>query len=1047
MFHQVFAQSNGTLRFTRYGIEEGIQNKSIGILGQDSTGFIWLSSPLTRFDGNNFKTYLNNPEDPSSGFIEAFSMTDDGKGNLFFAGKMGVYYFDPALDHPRLISPQTGDIAARRIIKDNENTFFDVRRSWVTKIKLPGFETESFQIPNWHDTLKLLAVKGHKDLWFSKKGERVFRYILKTQTLKTYFLPKGTDGLDGNFATDKQGNIWLLTAKDIWKFNQRSEQFEWITTLPKLNKKDRWCTLGTVFIPGQDHIWILREESTTVLKFNLKNQTLDKFHIENVLKNAKENLAIYIGLALNPDQLVIGTINSGMFWIDAKSGKVRQFTSSPENTNSLESNSVKPMLQTSDDVFWVCGMGQGLVKCEWIKPTFKTYFPPVQEDKIVFHRNIRFIANWNQNTLLIGSIKGVELFDIQTNTFKPLPMPQKLYPRFEFMGAKAFALSKDRNLLVINWTIDESRGIHYFNYQNNELINLSKAIRVTFEESFSLLLDSKQRFWIPTKNGIYIVPDEVLKTGDVQLINNASRFISYSQILDEKSGGTAVSFSIVEDPAGFVWVGTSRGLMRINVTDYSSTFFKSSFNKPQSIKSDNIRATLIDHKGQLWVGTQNGGLSRLNYKNGTFETYQTPFLPDNTIYSLAEDGKGNLWMGTNKGLCCFDPEAKKILKFGLSDGIQDYEFNSNSVCKTSNGSLAFGGINGFNFFNPDSLNLSLSSPKILISEFKVNNRSRSINQSNIDLTYTENFISLDISALSFFNSNQNTFAWRMDGIDENWIMAGKNHVAFYNGLSPGNYTFRAKAANQRGIWSEIALVKHIHISPPFWETWWFRAIAILCVIGLFYAFYRYRLQQTIKMMQLRDKIAIDLHDEIGSSLNSIAFFSEAARQMIPEDAQANHVISRINDKSKEIMESMSDIVWSLNSRNDSFDNIFNRLQSFAFQMLEPQGCQIEFDIPEQNSDMKLGMEERKNLYLLIKEAINNAAKYASCSQFLVSVRKNIQGYRIEIQDNGKGFDPENITKGNGLMNMQKRAKDLRADFEIESSPGIGTRILVDLKFS
>jgi two-component sensor histidine kinase len=414
------------------------------------------------------------------------------------------------------------------------------------------------------------------------------------------------------------------------------------------------------------------------------------------------------------------------------------------------------------------------------------------------------------------------------------------------------------------------------------------------------------------------------------------------------------------------------------------------------------------------------------------------------------------------GLCRFEPKTGNTTNYTIEDGLISNEFNRKEFCKGPDGTLYFSGPSGDTWFNPEDFYSEGKASPIYFNELRIGNKpvefsnlkmgsfqlKKPIEQmEKLEFTHDQSMITIGFALMDLTNPEVNRFRYKMEGFDKEWLDAGKFSEATYTNLSPGEYTFKVIGCNSRKVWNTEPKTLAISIFPPWWGTWWFRVLMVLFVGGMIYVLYRYRLQQALKMMRLRDKIALDLHDEIGSSLNSIAFFGEAAKRMLPEGEQANQVISRINDKSKEIMESMSDIVWSLNSRNDSFDNIFNRLQSFAFQMLEPQGCQIEFDIPEQNGDTKLGMEERKNLYLLIKEAINNAAKYANCTELQVRVENKNHSYQIEVRDNGKGFDPEKTLRGNGLMNMHKRAEALGADFKLESVPGTGTRILVELKFS
>jgi len=231
-------------------------------------------------------------------------------------------------------------------------------------------------------------------------------------------------------------------------------------------------------------------------------------------------------------------------------------------------------------------------------------------------------------------------------------------------------------------------------------------------------------------------------------------------------------------------------------------------------------------------------------------------------------------------------------------------------------------------------------------------------------------------------------------------------------------------------------------------------------MGGIYLFYQYRLRQALKIQAIRNHIAADLHDEIGSTLSSISLASSLIQQKIKSnEPEVNVLLNNINHNSENIMESMSDIVWAVNVKNDRFDSVVNRIRAFAFEILEPQNIQIHFDIQPQVNLLELNMQQRKNVYLIVKEAINNVAKFSNCKNFWLNIDYLNRRLSISIKDDGKGFEysqnveginlhkaDEDIIKnfsGNGLYNMQKRAEDLNGKFSISSTPNKGTLIEFD----
>jgi signal transduction histidine kinase len=227
-------------------------------------------------------------------------------------------------------------------------------------------------------------------------------------------------------------------------------------------------------------------------------------------------------------------------------------------------------------------------------------------------------------------------------------------------------------------------------------------------------------------------------------------------------------------------------------------------------------------------------------------------------------------------------------------------------------------------------------------------------------------------------------------------------------------------------------------------TWWFRVGVVIIIISAAYTFYRYRITQALKLQTVRNRIASDLHDEIGSNLSNIFIFSNVAqhRAEFPEETTA--WMRKISDYTQGSMDAMSDIVWMINSRNDRFENIIVRMRSLAAEIFEATNSKLHMHFDEGLNHVNLNMEERKNFYLIYKEAVNNIAKYAECKDVWISMNLARNKIILEIKDNGKGFDAKSMHEGNGLFNMRKRADILKGNLTVTSNPGEGT--LIKLNF-
>jgi two-component sensor histidine kinase len=317
----------------------------------------------------------------------------------------------------------------------------------------------------------------------------------------------------------------------------------------------------------------------------------------------------------------------------------------------------------------------------------------------------------------------------------------------------------------------------------------------------------------------------------------------------------------------------------------------------------------------------------------------------------------------------------------------------------------------------------------------------------IELSYNENRVALSFAALSFANSNKNKYKFMLKGLDTSYCSPTEQHSILYNNLTPGKYTFKVVGCNSDGVWNDIPAQIIIIVNPPFYATWWFKTIIALVIIALFYAFYRYRINQILALQKVRNRIAQDLHDDIGATLGSIKVFSEVAKKRIGNNSQkVEEVLDKIGEASHEMIDKMSDIVWSVNPINDSNEELLNRMKSFAAIMLTHKNIEYFFESKELTENVKLNMLQRKNIFLIFKESIYNAIKYANCSSIQITFSKEHNKLKLEIKDNGKGFDVNinNAFNGNGLKNIKSRAAEINAMVNILSKENDGARILLEI---
>jgi signal transduction histidine kinase len=303
---------------------------------------------------------------------------------------------------------------------------------------------------------------------------------------------------------------------------------------------------------------------------------------------------------------------------------------------------------------------------------------------------------------------------------------------------------------------------------------------------------------------------------------------------------------------------------------------------------------------------------------------------------------------------------------------------------------------------------------------------------------------LEFAALNFRDPDKNRYAYRLDGFDSRWMTTGSRPEATYVNLDPGTYTFRVRAANNDGVWNRTGATLRVVVAPAWYQTWWFRSLVGLALAGLLYLAYRVRVRQLLALAEVRQSIARDLHDDMGSTLSSIAMLSQLARTHFstPHPERAAALVARIGDSAHRTLDAMDDIVWSITPAHDSLDKVIARMRGFASEVLEAQDIDLAFRVGPGVAGLKLPMRTRREFYLLFKEAINNLAKYARCQNATIALTHTGAELVLTVQDDGVGFDPATpaLGGGNGLANMRARAEAMRGSFSLTSVPGQGTAL-------
>lgn len=614
-----------------------------------------------------------------------------------------------------------------------------------------------------------------------------------------------------------------------------------------------------------------------------------------------------------------------------------------------------------------------------------------------------------------------------------------------------------RGVIVMN----NDRGVdHSVNIYGG--LTADKDLRLVWD----MLRETKTgKCWIGCQSGKLIVYDPA---------------VNKSVLLKPPAFGGSTVRQVVEDNRGNLWFGLQNGkLFKMAGPDNFTAI--TSF---QGL----ISKLYVDQKGSLWVAVKGEGvfelepasnqvihswktvsyikdilalndslyllaaeeLQLLHTNTGRVDTIsQYENIPIGDVYALQNDGHGMVWLSTTNGIFRFNPFNATLIRYTQRDGLISIINNSylmETAFRLKNGNLIFGGNEHLVVFNPAEYLVEAIPPDVTISSFRLfNNYLSPQSDKTVSFSFNENAFTIEFAALNFRQIEKLVYEYKMVGVDAEWTAVKIPRPVHYT-LSPGKYSFTVRAKNSTGVYSRNTTILSFTVTPPFWRTWWFAAFIVVTTGGLLYYLYRLRVRRLLQLESVRSRLARDLHDDMGSTLSTINILSNMAlKQQDAELSKSSPFLQKINHSATQMMQSMDDIVWSINPANDSALKLIARMKETAGTVLEPQQIEYQFNTDEIVKTMHFAMEDRRELFLVFKEAINNIVKYADCSSVSVDLSLRDGYFSLSITDNGKGFDAEMLketvsTRGNGLKNMQKRAALLKGELAITSAYGEGTKV-------
>jgi signal transduction histidine kinase len=505
--------------------------------------------------------------------------------------------------------------------------------------------------------------------------------------------------------------------------------------------------------------------------------------------------------------------------------------------------------------------------------------------------------------------------------------------------------------------------------------------------------------------------------------------------------------SMQKDPQGTYWAATMHGVMRWVLDPGGASSGAERYSKAAGtdhLLPGDDASSLILHDGTVWIALRDAGLASIT--NGKAHAHVPPAHLPHDVLGVAFDRAGRAWCTTGNGLLCFDPRSNAWSHVLVLNGVR-YKELGKCILTLADGSIAFCTSNALIRFQPEELIGQEPIPVPRIVEVRNTWGPLSLTtDARMEIPYRSSAFDAVITALRPVGPVPLVFVYRLEGVETEWRTTDARSPIRYAGVPVGTYRLVVKVRDAFGREGPEHALLIVTVTGPFWQRWWF----FLLVLGAgalgMYFLSRLRQRQRKRLQGVRDRIARDLHDDIGSTLGSISFYSEALKRKLEnaDDGTAQEVAQKIGTSSRAMIDQMSDIVWSVDPKNDDAGSLVERMHAFAGDLLSAQDIALHFTSADVLSDQKLSAEKRRNLFLIFKEALHNCVKYAACKAVYIDVRILDRSLLMEVRDDGKGFDPENTDSynGNGVPNMRARARSIHAHLTIDSAVGKGTCLRV-----
>ena len=1010
-----------------YTVADGLPSNQINKIVRDSRGFLWFCTAegLSRFDGYEFKNYDTAQGLPHP-YVNDFLETKNGE--LWVATNNGVVRFNPrgkpgdhvvplnAVDpkDPPLFSvliPPDEDRRGRLVnvlFEDHEGSIWLGMYKGLLQLKRPdqnSLQPLVLPLPGDQPFIYDLIEDQNNSLWIATDKGLFRRW--PTGNISRYTKQDGLpDELVQDLLLDDQGRLWGGTRYGGLFLFGADQTAEAPLIKRKLTNIDGLNTpwVNQIFETSDHRYWIATDKG-----------------IAEFFPDAQSPASTFKSYT-QVNGLIFWTIGSfsedasGNLWIASGAGGMKLarngFVTYGERDGLLAAYSIFP-----DKTGAICFRGS--VYGDEISSVFESAKPDLSRPFNTYHTRY-------------GRYDGNEFSWFRPNVFRDIYIG--------WVGEMVSLQTKNGE-----WWLGTGNGLYRFPPTDNfSQIKGLQPISIFIDKDG---LANKQIFRIFEDSQNNIWASGIEPNGVARWERASETWHNLSDVEGLPSPGDDLARSFGEDAAGSLWIGFSTGVSRYREGKF--TFFNSASGVPVG----SIQNIFSDSHGRLWLTSSRSGLIKVDYITSpqpVFTAYTTTQgLSSNSAQGITEDSSGFIYVGTGRGLDRLDPNTGHIKHFTAADGLAPggviAGFRDNS------GELWFGTANGLSRFDSSTTNTVVEPPPILITDVSIAGEQQIVSatgETNLalaDVSADRNQLHVSFVGVAFSTGEVLKYQYKLEGADRDWSLPTEQRTLNFERLAPGQYTFYVRAVNSDGVASVAPATVTFRVLAPVWQRWWFIAFLLILTGAVAGAVYRYRVSRLLEVANMRTRIATDLHDDIGANLTKIAILSEVARQQLgdvePDNGDSSGTpLSSIARISRESVAAMGDIVWAINPERDHMIDLVRRMRQHAEELFTVRDIKLDFKAPSVEENLRLGADTRRDLLLIFKEAVNNAARHSGCSEVAIVLQINRTWLSLEISDDGFGFDPALESEGQGLLSMRRRAVKLGGKLEFDSRKGSGTKV-------